>query len=66
MIVNFKYLFESLKKKKVFYKKETSRELHEINNLHEGSLRIIYDDCNSKFEDFLTADSSFIIHHQNI
>ena len=37
-----------------------------INNLHERSLRIIYDDSNSKFQDFLTADSSFIIHHQNI
>ena len=29
-------------------------------------LRIIYDESNSKFEDFLTTDSSFIIHHQNI
>ena len=37
-----------------------------INKLHERSLRIIYDDSNSKFEDFLTTDSSFIIHHQNI
>ena len=37
-----------------------------INNLYERSLRIIYDDSNSKFQDFLTADSSFIIHHQNI
>ena len=36
-----------------------------INKLHERSLRIS-DDSNSKFEDFLTTDSSFIIHHQNI
>ena len=37
-----------------------------INKLHERSLRIKYDDSNSKFVDFLTTDSSFIIHHQNI
>ena len=37
-----------------------------INKLRERSLRIIYDDSNSKFEDFLTRDSSFITHHQNI
>ena len=37
-----------------------------INKLHERSLRIIYDDSNSKFEDFLNTDSSFIIHHENI
>ena len=49
----------------MFYEKKR-HELHEINNFHERSLRIIYDDCNSKFEDFLTTDSSFIIHHQNI
>ena len=37
-----------------------------INRLHERSLRIIYDDYNSKFEDFLTKDSSFTMHHQKI
>ena len=37
-----------------------------INKLHERSLRIICDDSNSKFEDFLTTDSSFIVHQQNI
>ena len=37
-----------------------------INKLHERSLSIIYDDYNSKFEDFLTKDNSFTIHHQNI
>ena len=37
-----------------------------INKLRERSLRIIYDHYNSKFEDFLTKDSSFTIHHQNI
>ena len=26
----------------------------------------MYDDDNSKFEDFLTKDNSFTIHHQNI
>ena len=36
-----------------------------INKLHERDLRIVYDDCNSKFEEFLTKDGSFTIHHQN-
>ena len=40
---------------------------NKINKLHGRSLRIIlYDDSNSKFEDFLTKDSSFTIYHQNI
>ena len=34
-----------------------------INKLHEIALRIVYDDYNSKFEELLTKDSSFTIHH---
>ena len=37
-----------------------------INKLHKRSLRIIYDVSNSNLKIFLTTDSSFIIHHQNI
>ena len=47
----------------MFYSRSANRK---ISKLNEGSLRIIYDDYNSKFEDFLTKDSSFPIHHQNI
>ena len=37
-----------------------------ISKLHERSLRIIYDEYNSEFEDLLIRDSSFTIRHQNI
>ena len=39
---------------------------NKINKLHERSLRIVYDDFNSKFEEILTKDGLFTIHHQNI
>ena len=37
---------------------------NKINKLHERALRIVYDDYNSKFEELLTKDSSFTIHHK--
>ena len=39
---------------------------NKINKLHERGLRIVYDDYNSKFEELLTKNGSFTIHHQNI
>ena len=39
---------------------------NKINMLHERDLRIVYDDYNSKFEQLLTKDVSFTIHHLNI
>ena len=39
---------------------------NKINMLHERALRIVYDDYNSKFEQLLTKDVSFTIHHLNI
>ena len=37
-----------------------------INNLHERALRIVYEDYTSSFDELLTKDGSFSIHHQNI
>ena len=37
-----------------------------INKLHERALRIVYEDYNSSFDELLTKDGSFSIHHQNI
>ena len=39
---------------------------NKMNKLHERALRIVCDEYNSKFEEFLTKDDSFTIHHQNI
>ena len=39
---------------------------NKINKLHKRALKIVYDEYNSKFEELLTKDSLFIIHHQNI
>ena len=39
---------------------------NKINKLHERALRIVYDDYNSKFEELLTKDGPFTIHHKNI
>ena len=36
---------------------------NKINKLHERALRTVYNDYNSKFEELLTKDSSFTIHH---
>ena len=39
---------------------------NKINKLHEGTLTIVHDNYNSKFEELLTKDGSFTIHHKNI
>ena len=39
---------------------------NKINHLHERSLRIVYKDNISSFEDLLKKDSSFTIHQRNI
>ena len=44
-----------------------SRKLNsKINRLQERSLRIIYDDDKSSFEELLKKDGSVTIHHRNI
>ena len=37
-----------------------------INKLHEGALRIVYNDTVTSLENLLIKDNSFTIHHQNI
>ena len=37
-----------------------------INHLQERSLRIVYNDYKTSFEDLLKKDNSFKIHHKNI
>ena len=37
-----------------------------INRLHERSLRIVYNDKKSNFNELLVKDSSVCIHHQNL
>ena len=37
-----------------------------INRLHERSLRIVYNDYNSTFEELLMKDNSVSIHHRNL
>ena len=39
---------------------------HERNNTHERSLRIVYKDNISSFEELPKKDKSFCIHHKNI
>ena len=39
---------------------------NKINHLHERSLRIVYKDNTSSFEDLLKKDNSFTIHQRNI
>ena len=44
-----------------------SRSLNnKINLLHERSLRIIYNDKHSNFEELLVKDNSVCVHHNNI
>ena len=44
-----------------------SRTLNnKINRLHEKTLRIVYGDYKSKFDELLEKDSFFRIHHRNI
>ena len=37
-----------------------------INNIHERSLRIVYSDYHSSFEELLEKDNSFKVHYKNI
>ena len=46
----------------MFYSRKTNNR---INKLHERTLRLVYNDYES-FEDLLTKDGSFIVHHYNI
>ena len=39
---------------------------NKINRLHERSLRIVYSDESSTFEELLERDKTFSIHHKNI
>ena len=39
---------------------------NKINRLHERSLRIVYSDHSSTFEELLERDKTFSIHHKNI
>ena len=39
---------------------------NKINKLHEGALRIVYDDDVSTFDQLLVVDKSFCIYHENI
>ena len=37
-----------------------------INHIQERTLRIVYDDCSSNFEDLLNKDKSVTIHQRNL
>ena len=37
-----------------------------INRLHERTLRLVYKDSNSTFEELLGMDNSFSIYHRNL
>lgn len=39
---------------------------NKINHMHGHSLRLIYEDNNSCFEDLLEKDNPFAAHHKNI
>ena len=39
---------------------------NKINRLHERTLRIVYNDYDSSFEQLLIKGNSFCVHHQNI
>ena len=44
-----------------------SRKLNNrINRIHEKSLRLVYNEENTSFEELLQKDNSFTIHHMNI
>ena len=47
----------------MFYSRKTNNR---INKLHERALRLVYNDYESTFEDLLTKDGSFTLHHYNI
>ena len=37
-----------------------------INHIQERTLRTVYDDCSSSFEDLLNKDKSVTIHQRNL
>ena len=39
---------------------------NKINRIHEGCLRLIYNDKKSSFENLLDKDKSVSIHHKNL
>ena len=44
-----------------------SRKLNnKINKLHERTLRLVYKNPNLSFQELLTLDNSFCIHHRNL
>ena len=47
----------------MFHGRQTNDE---INKLHERTLRIVYNDTITSFEELLVKDKTFAIHHQNI
>ena len=47
----------------MFYSRKTNNR---INKLDEMALRLVYSDYESTFEDLLTKDGSFTVHHYNI
>ena len=47
----------------MFYSRKANSK---INHIHERSLRIVYKDNISSFEELLKKDKSFCIHHRNI
>ena len=47
----------------MFYSRKTNSK---INTIHERSLRIVYNDNISSFEELLKKDKSFCIHDRNI
>ena len=47
----------------MFFQRSTNTR---INHLHERAVRIVYNDNESTFEDFIKKDNSVSIHHKNI
>ena len=45
----------------MFYSRTNNNK---VNKLHKRALSIVYDDYNSKFEELLTKDGSFTLHHK--
>ena len=44
----------------------TRKSNNRINRLHERSLRLTYNDCESSFQDIFVKDKSVCIHHRNL
>ena len=67
VILQFKFFFESQFKycpfTWMFYSRKTNNR---IKKLHGRALRLVYSDHGSTFEDLLTKDGSFTVHHYNI